>query len=194
MTDASYIVTLRKETGASFGLCKEAAERYPDDLEKAKNYIVEETRKKAGSREGKESKNGIIEVYSHMPNKNVGCMVEVTCETDFVASNEEFHQFAKTVALQIAAMNPTYVDVESIPEEEMAKLKERWMEDVDTSKPQEVIEKILEGKLRKHLEEVSLLDQPYFKDESLKMRDLLKEITGKLGENIKITRFTRWQM
>lgn len=189
------IVELRKETGASFSYCKEAVEKFPGEYNKAKEYLVELLRNTNSSRGEKEMKNGIIEVYTHGSVKGIACMVEVVCETDFVAKNEEFHKFAHDLALQIVASNPIYVDVNSIPEEELIKLKAQWEAEVANSgKPAQIVEKIIQGKLDKYLSEVSLVDQVFFKNDSIKIRDLLKEINAKLGENIKISRFIRWQI
>jgi len=195
MTDSQIILKLRQETGASFNYCKEAVAKFPGDYEKAKEYLTELLKNTSGKRGEKETRNGIIEVYTHAPVKGLACMVEVLCETDFVAKNEEFHKFAHEVALQIVAASPIYVDESSIPQDELAKLKAQWEADVASSgKPAQIVEKIIQGKLEKYLSEVSLLDQVYFKDDSLKVRDLLKMINSKLGENIKISRFTRWQI
>jgi elongation factor Ts len=195
MTNAEMIVALRKETGASFGLCKEAVAAHPEDMEKAREFLMEKLRSTVSSRGEKETKNGIIEVYSHAPMKGVACMVEVLCETDFVAKNEELHKFAREVALQVVAMNPLFVDRESIPQEELDKLTAQWAAEVAAEgKPQQIVDKIVEGKLMKYLQEICLLEQVSFKNDTMKMRDLLKEVTGKLGENIKISRFVRWQI
>ncbi|WKZ30200.1 MAG: elongation factor Ts [Candidatus Dojkabacteria bacterium] len=195
MTNAQMIVELRKETGASFGLVKEAVEAHPEDMAKAREFLMEKLRNTVSSRGEKETKNGIIEVYSHAPMKNVACMVEILCETDFVAKNEELHKFAREIALQIVAMNPLYVDRESIPQEELDKLTAQWAAEVAAEgKPQQIVDKIVEGKLNKYLQEICLLEQLSFKNDTMKMRDLLKEVTGKLGENIKISKFSRWQI
>lgn len=194
MAKNDILMKLRKETKASFGLCKEAAEKFPESYEDAKKLIIELIKEKAGKREGRVTQNGIIHSYIH-GNGALASMVEVLCETDFVARNEELLAFAHEVALQIVATNPLFVSVDSIDSKVIDEIKAKWKEElIAEKKPEVAIEKIMEGKLKKYLAENTLLDQPYFKDESKTIRDLLEEITGKLGENIKISRFERWQI
>ncbi len=194
MANTQILVRLRQETKASFGLCKEAAEKYPDNYEEAKKYIIELIKERAGKREGRVTQNGIIHAYVH-GNGTLASMVEVLCETDFVARNEELKSFAHEIALQVVATNPLYVSAEAMSAESLEELKSQWKAElVAEGKPEAAIEKIMEGKLKKYLAENTLLDQPYFKDESKTIRDLLEEVTGKLGENIKISRFERWQI
>jgi len=186
------LLKLRQETKASFGLCKAAADKYPEDYTAAKKYIIELIKEQAGKREGRVTQNGLIECYVH-GNGNLASMVEILCETDFVARNEELKAFAHEVALQIVATGPLFVSAESIDEKVIADLKETWKAELkEAGKPEVAMEKIMEGKLKKYLAEFTLVDQPYFKDESKTIRDLLEEVTGKLGENIKISRFERW--
>lgn len=193
-TNNKFIIQLRKDTKASFGLCREAATEHPDNYEDAKNYLIELIKERAGKREGRVTQNGIIECYVH-GNGSIASMVEVLCETDFVARNEELKSFAHELALQIVATAPQYVSGEMIPEEEIEELKETWMAELkEAGKPEAALGKIMEGKLAKFFSENCLLDQPYFKDDSKKMRDLLEEVTGKLGENIKVSRIERWQI
>ncbi len=192
---SSLMVKLRKLTGASLSLCKEAAEKFPNDEEKALEYIKEKLQAKAAKFASKETKNGIIEVYSHGQMKNIGVMVEVLCQTDFVAKNEDFRAFAHEIALQVASMNPMYVSKEDIPEEDLEKMKSRLKQELlEQGKPENVIEKILEGKLNKWFGEVCLLEQEYYRDPEKKIKDMLTELSGKIGENIKISRFIRWEI
>lgn len=194
MASNEILLKLRQETKASFGLCKEAAEKYPDNYEEAKKYIITLIKEQAGKREGRVTQNGIIHAYVHGAGA-LATMVEVLCETDFVARNEELLAFAHEVALQITSTNPKFVSGDSISPEVIEQLKVEWKAElVAEGKPEAAIEKIMEGKLKKYLAENTLLDQPYFKDESKTIRDLLDEVTGKLGENIKISRFERWQI
>lgn len=195
MSKAELIKALRDATGASFGVCKEAADKFPEDLEKAKEYVIALLREATGGRGEKEMHNGIIEVYTHMPTKSVGCMVEILCETDFVARGEILNKFAHEIALQVVAMSPLYVDETQIPEEEKAKLRAEWEADPSMAgKPANIIETILKGKMAKYLAEVSLMDQVSFKDENIKIKDMFKEVSSKLGENIKISKFVKWQI
>ncbi len=192
---ASSLVELRKLTGAPISLCKEAAEKFPDSIDKAVEYIQSKLREKAGKLGTRETKVGIIEVYSHGTAKNIGVMVEVLCQTDFVAGNKEFRDFAHDLALQIASMRPLYVGVEDIPEEEIEKQKELWRDELSKSgKPAEIIDKIIEGKLQKWIEQVCLLEQEHYAKEGVKIKDILAQLSGKLGENIKISRFVRWEI
>ncbi|MCC7304338.1 elongation factor Ts [bacterium] len=194
MANNEILLKLRQETKASFGLCKEAADKYPDNYEEAKKYIIELIKERAGKREGRVTQNGIIHAYVH-GNSTLASLVEVLCETDFVARNEELTTFAHEVALQIVATGPKYVSADSIDAKEIEDLKAQWKAELlEEGKPEAAIEKIMEGKLKKYLAENILLDQPYFKDESKTIRDLLEEVTGKLGETIKISRFERWQI
>jgi len=194
MASNDILIKLRQETKASFGLCKEAAEKFPDNYDEAKKYIVELIKERAGKREGRVTQNGLIHCYVH-GNATIASMVEVLCETDFVARNEELKAFAHEIALQVVATNPLFVSSDSIKQDVVDDMKKQWKEElVAEKKPEAAIEKIMEGKLKKYLAENTLLDQPYFKDESKTIRDLLEEVTGKLGENIKISRFERWQI
>jgi elongation factor Ts len=188
------LLKLRQETKASFGLCKTAAEAHPEDYDKAKAFIIELIKENSGKREGRVTQNGIIEAYVHRTG-TVASMVEVLCETDFVARNEELKAFAHEVALQIVAVGADYVSEESIPAEKFAELEKEWTEQLkEEGKPEAAIPMILEGKKKKYIAEVTLLDQEYFKDKSKTIRDLLKEVTGKFGENIKISRMEKWQI
>jgi len=194
MESKEILIKLRKETKASFGLCKEASDKFPSDYEKAKEYIIELIKEQAGKREGRITQNGIIECYVHGVG-SMASMVEVLCETDFVARNAELKEFAHEVALQVVAARPLYVSGEMIPEDELQEQQDAWRDELkDSGKPEKTIEMIIEGKTKKFFSETCLLDQPYFKDDSKTIRDLLEEITGKLGENIKVSRIERWQI
>ena len=194
MASNETLLKLRQETKASFGLCKEAAEKFPDNYDEAKKYIIELIKEQAGKREGRVTQNGLIHAYVH-GNGSLASMVEILCETDFVARNEELKNFAHEVALQVVSSAPLFVSQEEIKPEVLEELKKQWTEELkEEGKPEAAIVKILEGKLKKYLAENTLIDQPYFKDTSKTIRDLLQEVTGKLGENIKISRFERWQI
>lgn len=141
-----------------------------------------------------EPKEGIIESYIHQ-NKKIGAMIEIRCETDFVARTEEFKRLARELCLQIAAMNPLFLKPEEIPDEfldgERKILKEQFQ---NSGKPKKIIEEIIEGKLKKYKEEISLLTQPWIKDETKTVKDLIDEYIAKLGENIIIKRFIRYKI
>lgn len=183
------IKILRNETGAPIGLCKEALEATKGDLEEAKKYIVKKGEKLLEKKGEKEAKNGIIEGYIHF-NGRVGALVEMRAETDFVARSEEFKKLAHEIALQVATMNPLYLSRDSIPDD-VLKNKQKEFEEELKEKPKEVQEKIIQGKLEKWYEEVCLLEQRYFKDENLKIKDLIHTAANKFGEKIEIRRFAR---
>lgn len=192
MASNENLLKLRQELKASFGLCKQAAEKYPDDYEKAKTYLVELIKENSGKREGRVTQNGVIETYVHAGG-TLASMVEVLCETDFVAKNSELKELARNVALQVVAAAPLYISSADIPAEVMAEQEKVWNEELK-GKPEAVAAKILEGKKAKYFAEVCLLNQAFFKDESKTIEDLVKEVYGKLGENIKISRIERWQI
>lgn len=183
------IKILRELTGAPIGKCKEAIEKEGGDLEKAKNYL-----RKIGEgllEKKKEAKagQGIIEGYIHF-NGRVAALVEVRSETDFVAKSLEFKKLAHTLAVQVATMNPLYVSLETVPEDVIQSKREEFSQDL-AGKPEKIKEEIINGKLKKWAEENCLLDQVYFKDENLKVKDLVNEYANKFGEKIEIRRFAR---
>ncbi|MBU0635039.1 MAG: translation elongation factor Ts [Candidatus Omnitrophica bacterium] len=183
---------LREKTSAGFIDCKNALIKTNGDIEKA----VEELRKKglavAAKRSGKVAKEGCVASYIHLGGK-IGVLLEVNCETDFVAKNEQFQQFVKDVAMQVAASNPQYLKIEDVPEEVKNKEKE-ILAAQSPDKPPQILEKMLSGKLNKFYQEVCLLEQPFIKDDKIKIKDYLNSIIGKIGENIMIRRFTRYQL
>ena len=188
------IKELRARTGAGVLDCKKALEQADGDMDKAVEILRKMGIAKADKKIGRETKEGIIEAYIH-PGAQLGVLVEVNCETDFVARTEEFKQFAHEIAMQIAAAAPRYVSIEDIPEEVIEKEKEIYRAQLkDSNKPEHVIEKIIEGKLKKFYQEVVLLEQPYIRDESKTIKELLKETIGKLKENIQIKRFARFRV
>ncbi len=188
------IKELRERTGAGLLDCKKALEQADGDPDKAVEILRKMGIAKADKKLDRETKEGIIEAYIH-PGSQLGVLVEINCETDFVARTEDFKHFAHEIAMQIAAAAPKYVSVEDIPEEVIEKEKEIYLAQLkDSKKPPHVIDKIIEGKLKKFYQEVVLLEQPYIRDESKTIRDLLKETIGKLKENIRIKRFARFRV
>lgn len=181
---------LREATGAGILEIKQALEEANGDKEKA----VEILRKKGGLKLGKKAdrvtKEGIVEAYIH-PGAKVGVLLELNCETDFVARTEDFKNLAKDLALHVAAASPLYVSSADVPQAIQDKEKEIYQEQVK-GKPADVVGKILEGKLAKYFEEVCLLEQPYVKNPDIKVKDLLGEAVSKIGENIQIRRFSRF--
>lgn len=186
------IKELRERTGAGVMEAKKALEEANGDMEKAVTILREKGVIKAAKKAGRIAKEGIIEAYIHTGDK-LGVLVEVNCETDFVARTDEFRKLAKDIALQIAGMNPQYVSKEDVPPEVIEKEKEIYRTQLrNEGKPEHVIEKIIEGKLEKFYEEVCLLEQPFVKNPEIKVKDLITEAISKLGENIVVRRFARF--
>lgn len=190
----NQIKELREATGAGILDCRKALENASGDFDKAVDYLREKGLATAAKRSDREASEGVIELYSH-GNGRVGVMVEVNCETDFVARAAPFRTFAHEIALQIAAGAPQYVRVEEIPaeklehEREIARNRAR-----EEGKPEAVIERIVEGRLEKFKDEVCLLRQPYIRDESITIENLLHQNVAAIGENILIRRFQRWEL
>lgn len=191
---AQMVKEIRDRTGAPFIDCKKALQEVAGDFDKAIEILKIKGVAKAAKKVGRETPEGTITSYIHAGGK-IGVLVEINCETDFVARNEEFQAFAKEVAMQIAAGNPRYVSREFIPDEELAKEKEIMKAQViESGKPANIADKIAEGKIEKFYEEVCLLDQVYIRDTKLKINDLLQALIAKIGENIKVRRFVRFQL
>jgi elongation factor Ts len=194
MATIEQIKQLREETGISVTECKKALEEAKCDPEKAKELLRKWGQDLAGKKIEREVKQGIIETYLH-PNKKVGVLVELRCESDFVAKSEEFKNLAHEICLQIAAMKPLFVREEDIPDEILIKEKEIYKEQMEKSgKPEKVIKQIIEGKLKKYKEEISLFSQPWIKDETKTIKDLINEHITKTGENIVLRRFARCEI
>jgi elongation factor Ts len=194
---AADVKALRDRTGAGMMDCKSALEEADGDVEKAIEILREKGAASAAKRSGRGTSEGIVTSYVHATGR-VGVLVEVLCETDFVARNEDFQSFAREVAIHIAAMNPKHVSLEDIPEEdrerERAILEEKAKAD---GKPDNVIEKIVEGQLAKWASELVLLDQKHFNEERYEgktIQDLVTEVAAKTGENVRIARFVRFEI
>lgn len=192
--DNSLVVKLRQMTGAGIVDCKNALEATGGDLEKAAEELRKKGIAKAAKREGRETREGIVAIYSHA-NKRMGAMVELFSETDFVSRNSDFQALANDLAMHVAAMNPLYLSPESVPEEVLAKEREIYIaEFAGSSKPQAVVDKIVEGKLQKYFEDTCLLNQKFLKDEDVTIGELVKQKIGVIGENIKVGRFVRFEI
>ncbi len=188
------IKQLREETGAGVLDCRKALETNNGDFEKAKEYLREKGLAKAAKRADRVTTEGMLELYTH-GNGRVGVMVEVNCETDFVARSESFRKFAHEVALQIAAGAPKYIRVEDIPGEVLEQEREKARNVARAEgKPEKVIERIVEGKMEKFYTDNCLLRQPYVRDEDLTLEDLRNQHIAAIGENIVIRRFARWEV
>lgn len=194
MIDAKTITLLRDRTGAGLMDCKAALEESSGDMEKAIEYLRKKGQKKLEAKQSRVAGEGIIDSYIHAGGK-VGVLVELRCETDFVARNDAFRGLAHEIALQAAAMNPLYLSVEDIPFEILEKEKEIYREQLlKEGKPEVMIEKILSGKMEKYYESVCLLKQPFIKDDKKKIEDLVSEAVIKLGEKIRVERFIRFSL
>ncbi len=192
--DAKLVKTLREMTGAGILECKKALEETNGNLEEAVELLRKRGIAKAAKKAGRETKEGLIHAYIHAGGR-VGVLLELNCETDFVARNETFKELANELALQIAAMKPQYVSREDVPKEVIEKEGEIAREAaIAEGKPEHIAEKIAEGKVEKFLKEVCLLEQPYIKDDKKTVEDLIKEYIAKLGENIQVRRFTRYEI
>ena len=188
------IKELREATGVGILDCRKALEEAGGDFDKAVVVLREKGLAKAAKRAGREASEGMVELYSHGEGR-VGVMVEVNCETDFVARSESFRELAHEIALQIAAANPLYVSEDEIPEALLdAERDIAAKRAADEGKPEHIIPRIVDGRLDKFKEEVVLMRQPYIRDESLTVEKLIQEKIGSLGENILVRRFERWEL
>ena len=191
---ASQVKELREKTGAGMMDCKKALTETGGDAEKAIKYLREKGIADAAKRAGRAAKEGVVYSYIH-PGNRIGVLVEVNCETDFVARNEQFQQFAKDISMHIAASSPRYIQRDEVPESEINAEREVLVNQAkESGKPEKVIDKIVEGRLDKFFGQICLLEQPFIKDPNLSVEDLLKETIGKIGENIVIRRFARYQL
>lgn len=191
---ATLVKELREKTGAGILDCQKALQENSNDLEKAVDYLRQKGLAAAQKRSTREANEGLISSYIH-PGSRIGVLVEVNCETDFVARNEEFQAFVKDVALQIAAANPSYVKREDVPAEVVAKEKEIYEGQAkEMGKPPAAWPKIIDGKLEKFYQESCLLEQAFIKEPSVTIKDLLTQKIAKIGENLVIRRFTRYQL
>ncbi len=193
---AKVVMELRKKTGAGMMDCKKALAETEGDMEKAANILREKGMAAAAKRAERETANGFIATYVH-PGAKLAVMVEVNCETDFVARNEKFQEFAKNVAMHIAATNPLAISEDEVDQEMLEKEKEIFKNQaLNEGKKPEFVEKIVEGRVNKFYKENCLLHQIYVRDEKQKstIQDLLTEVISVIGENIKISRFVRYQI
>lgn len=191
---AAMVKDLRDQTGAPFIDCKNALNEVGGNMEKALEILRIKGVAKASKKAGRETHEGTITSYIHGGGK-IGVMVEINCETDFVARNDEFQNVSKEIAMQIAANNPLYVKKEDVPEEVIEKEKEILKAEViESGKPENVADKIVEGRINKFYEEICLLEQPYIREPKTKISDLVSALIAKIGENIVVKRFVRYQL
>ncbi len=191
---AAVVKELREKTGLGMMDCKKALVETNGDLDKAVEYLRKKGALKAARREGRTTSEGRIGSYVHMTGK-IGVLLELKCESDFVAKTEQFGELVKDICMHIAASAPGWVSVEDIPEEILAKEKEIYMSQAkDSGKPEKILEKIAEGKMKKFYSEVCLLEQPFVKDTDITVSQLIKDKIAQLGENITVGRFVRLQL
>lgn len=191
---AEVVKRLREKTGVGLMDCKEALKQSNGDMEKAIEYLREKGLAKLQKRMGKVASEGLIASYIHTGSK-VGTMVEVNCETDFVANTKEFQEFAKDIAMQITASNPLYIKREDISAEEIEKEKNIYRKQaLESGKPEKIVDKIAEGKLEKFYQEVCLIEQSFIKNPDMTVKELLEELVVKMGEKILVNRFMRFQL
>jgi len=195
MAGSSQLVKeLREKTGAGILDCQKALTENGDDVEKAIDYLRQKGLAAAAKKAGRETNQGLIHSYIHMGGK-IGVLIEVNCETDFVARNEEFKAFVNDLALQIAAANPSYVKREDIPADLVEREKAIFEGQAkELGKPAAALPKIVEGKLEKFYQENCLLEQSFIKDPTVTVKDLVAQKISKIGENMNIRRFTRFQL
>jgi elongation factor Ts len=187
------IKALREETSAPMMDCRQALIDAAGDVAQAKTLLFERGASRAARKAERKADEGLIASYIHAGGK-IGVLVEVNSETDFVARNPKFAELSRDVAIQIAAMSPHYLDRASVPSDILDELRGEFRAGAGVGKPPEIIEKIVEGKLNKWFEEHCLLEQPYVKDDSISVADLINRAVGALGENIRVRRFTRYAL
>jgi elongation factor Ts len=190
----ALIKDLREKTGVGIMDCKNALAESDGDINKAIEYLRKKGIATAKKRGGRVTSQGQVASYIHAGGK-IGVLLEVNCETDFTGKSEDFAEFVKDASMQIAATNPIAIDRENVPQDVLEKEKEIYASQAkESGKPEKVIEKIVDGKLKKFFSEVCLLEQPFVKNPDIKIQDLLNEMMAKTGENIVIRRFARFQL
>ena len=191
---SQMVKELRDKTNAGMMDCKKALSETAGDMEKAVDLLRQKGLAVAAKRAGRETKEGVVESYIHAGGK-LGVMVEVGCETDFVAKTDDFKSFAKDIAMHIAAVNPIAISREEVPSDILQREKDIYINQaLESGKPQQIAEKMVSGKVEKYLAEICLLEQKYVKNPDLTVQDLLNELVGKMGENISIKKFARFQI
>lgn len=191
---ASQVKELREKTGVGMMDCKKALKECKGDVKQAIDFLRKKGIATAKKRGGRQTSEGLVQSYIHAGGK-IGVLVEVNCETDFSAKTDDFANFVKDIAMQIAATNPISVDRDGIPAETLQKEGEIYATQAkESGKPEKVIEKIVEGKMKKFYSEVCLLDQAFVKDPDNSIQDLVNDLMAKTGENVMISRFARFQL
>jgi len=190
---AQEVAKLRALTNAGMMDCKKALEESGGDFDKAVEYLRKKGAATSAKRADKEAKEGFIAAYAH--GGRIASMVEINCETDFVAKNKDFQEFVRDIAMQVAASSPQYISREDVPKKVIEKEKEIKLEKLaGQKKPKGILDKIIEGKLEKFYEQACLMDQPYIKDTDIKVTDFVNEKVASIGEKIQIRRFERFEI
>ena len=190
----SMVKELRESTGAGVLDCKKALETSDGDIEKAKAYLREKGLAAAAKKAGREVKEGLIEAYVHAGGR-VGALIELGCETDFVARTDGFKELAHDLAMQVVASKPLYLTPDDIPPEVLEKEENIYRAQArDLGKPEHVVDRIVQGKLQKYFDEVCLMRQPFIKDNDMTVQDIITQMIAKVGENIVVRRFVRFEL
>ncbi|UCF88843.1 MAG: translation elongation factor Ts [bacterium] len=191
---ASLVKELREKTGAGFMDCKAALQECEGDAEKAVDYLRKKGLSAAAKRAGRQASEGVVGSYIHMGGK-IGVIVEVNCETDFVARTDDFQELVADLAMQVAAARPLFVRREEVPADLLEKEREIYKaQALESGKPENVVDRIVDGKIDKFYQQVCLEEQEYIRESGTKVLDHVKGLAGKLGENIKINRFARFEV
>ncbi len=191
---AALVKELREKTGTAMMECKKALVECKGDIEAAAKYLREKGIADASKRSGRATSEGAVYSYIHPGNK-IGVLVEINCETDFVARNEQFLEFAKDIAMHIAASNPLYISREEVPKSAVEAEREILVNQAkDSGKPEQVVEQMVKGRLEKFYGQICLLEQPFIKEMNQTVEEYMKEVISKTGENMQIRRFTRYQL
>ncbi len=194
MTTIDQIKKLREETGVSMMECKKALEKSNNDVEKAKKILRERGEEVANKRAGKETGQGLVASYIHSNNK-VGVLLDIRCESDFVAKSDDFKTLAREICLQIAAAKPLYIKGDEVTAEEIQEEKDIILKQEEgKNKPKDIMEKILEGRINKFKKEIVLMMQPWVKDDKMTIEDLVNDKIAKIGERIEVKRFERFEI
>lgn len=191
---AAVVKELRERTGAGMMDCKEALKATGGDMQKAVDLLRQKGIATAAKRAGREASEGLVHAYIH-PGGKIGVLIEVNCESDFVARSEAFLELVKNLAMQVAAANPLYLSAEDVPPEVLAKERDIYAAQArEEGKPEKILDKIVDGRVKKYYGQVCLLEQPYVRDDKLSVQDVLNEAIGKIGEKIVVRRFCRYQL
>ncbi len=191
---AKMVKDLRDKTSAGMMDCKKALGETDGDMEKAIDLLRQKGLAVAAKRAGRETSEGTIECYIHAGGK-IAAMVELSCESDFVAKTDGFKEFARELALHVAAINPVALSKEEVPQEVLDREKEIYVQQaLDSGKPENIVEKMVGGKMDKFLKEICLLDQPFVKDPEFTIQEMITDLIGKMGESISVKRFSRFQV